>query len=137
IMVVEDADRFGLAQLHQLRGRVGRGAAQSWCWLVGDPKTEEGKRRMDVMASTTDGFVIAEEDLRLRGAGEVLGTRQSGLPELRHADLARDGKLVADTRQAANDLLDADPALSEPGHAALKEAVRAGYGEKLELGAVG
>jgi ATP-dependent DNA helicase RecG len=137
VMVIEDADRFGLAQLHQLRGRVGRGAAQSFCFLIGEPKTEEGKQRLEVMASTTDGFVIAEEDLRLRGPGEVLGTRQSGLPELRHADLVKDQRLVVEARQDADALVRADPLLGKTEHAALKAAVRAGFGAKLELSTVG
>ncbi|HTB22722.1 MAG TPA: ATP-dependent DNA helicase RecG [bacterium] len=137
VMVIEDADRFGLAQLHQLRGRVGRGAAQSYCFLVGDPSTEEGRRRLEVMASTNDGFVIAEEDMRLRGPGEVLGTRQSGLPELRHADLVKDQGLVAAARKAADALIREDPALAQKEHAALAAAVKAGFGAKLELGTVG
>ena len=137
VMVVEDADRFGLAQLHQLRGRVGRGAARSFCFVVGRPRTDEGRKRLEVMVATTDGFVIAEEDLRLRGPGEVLGTRQSGLPELQHADLVRDQALVVDARQDAHVLITEDPGLELPEHQALKEAVQAGFGAKLELGSVG
>jgi ATP-dependent DNA helicase RecG len=137
VMVIEDADRFGLAQLHQLRGRVGRGVAQSYCFLVGDPKTDEGRQRLEIMASTNDGFVIAEEDLRLRGHGEILGTRQSGLPELRHADFSKDQHLVLDARQAADALIREDPLLVRAEHQALNAAVKAGFGAKLELGNVG
>jgi len=137
LMVIEDADRFGLAQLHQLRGRVGRGHAQSYCYLIGDPKTEEGKKRLEVMATTTDGFVIAEEDLRLRGPGEVLGVRQSGLPELRQADLLKDGEILLRARREAQALESADPGLQRPEHAGLKAAVQGRFGLKLELGTVG
>lgn len=137
LMVIEDADRFGLAQLHQLRGRVGRGHAQSACYLIGEPKTEEGRKRLEVMATTTDGFLIAEEDLRLRGPGEVLGVRQSGLPELRQADLVKDGDLLLRARQEALALETADPGLRFPEHAGLKAAVERRFGPKLELGAVG
>jgi ATP-dependent DNA helicase RecG len=137
LMVIEDADRFGLAQLHQLRGRVGRGHAQSYCYLIGDPKTDEGNKRLEVMATTTDGFVIAEEDLRLRGPGEVLGVRQSGLPELRQADLLKDSELLMRARREAQALAAADPGLQLPEHAGLKAAVQGRFGLKLELGAVG
>jgi ATP-dependent DNA helicase RecG len=137
VMVIEDADRFGLAQLHQLRGRVGRGTAQSHCWLVGDPKTDEGLKRLEVMASTTDGFVIAEEDLKLRGPGEVLGTRQSGMPELRQADLLKDGDILVEARKAAHALELRDPGLRQAEHAILKDAVASRFGAKLELGSVG
>ena len=136
-MVVEDADRFGLAQLHQLRGRVGRGAARSYCWLVADPKTEEGRRRLDAMARSNDGFFLAEEDLRLRGPGEVLGTRQSGLPELRQADLLRDQALLMAAKKAAAELFSQDPGLAQPAHQALKEGMRRRFGLRIELASVG
>jgi ATP-dependent DNA helicase RecG len=136
-MVIEDADRFGLAQLHQLRGRVGRGAAKSYCWLVGAPKTEEGRRRLEIMSKTNDGFVLAEEDLCLRGAGELLGTRQSGLNELRQADLLKDQALVLETRQAAGALFLKDPNLDQAVHKELKRAMLARFGLKMELGSVG
>ena len=137
VMVVEDADHFGLAQLHQLRGRVGRGAAKSYCWLVGEPKTPEGKARLEAMSRSNDGFFLAEEDLRLRGPGELLGTRQSGLPELRQADLLKDHALLVAAKQASHELLEADPSLSKPAHRSLKAGMQRRFGLKIELGSVG
>jgi len=124
VMVVEDADRFGLAQLHQLRGRVGRGAERAYCILIASPAGEEGRRRLQVMTETTDGFRIAQEDLLLRGPGEILGTRQHGLPDLRVADLHRDLPLLEAARAAAEAIVRADPALRAAEHRALREAVR-------------
>jgi ATP-dependent DNA helicase RecG len=117
IMVVEHAERFGLAQLHQLRGRVGRGAAKSSCLLIYyGPLGETAKARLKTMRDTDDGFVIAEEDLRLRGAGELLGTRQSGMPEFRLADLSVHADLLAVARDDAQLILTRDPDLqSERG----------------------
>lgn len=113
VMVIEHAERFGLAQLHQLRGRVGRGEKPSSCLLMFDPQlTETARARLKTMRDTEDGFVIAEEDLRLRGAGEVLGTRQSGLPEFRMADLAVHGDLLAAARDDAKLIVDRDPDLA-------------------------
>ena len=125
VMVIEDADRFGLAQLHQLRGRVGRGAHASFCVLLADPKTDEGAERMRVLTETNDGFRIAEEDLRLRGPGEFYGTRQSGLPALRIADVLRDVEILKEARQAAFALLAKDPKLARPEHGALRSAIQA------------
>ncbi|HXC64817.1 MAG TPA: helicase-related protein, partial [bacterium] len=120
VMVIEDADRFGLAQLHQLRGRVGRGHAQSYCFLIGDPKTEEGRKRLEVMATTSDGFVIAEEDLRLRGPGEMLGKRQSGLEAFRMADRVAHADLLAVAHDDARLILGRDPELKSPRGEALR-----------------
>ena len=119
VMVVEHAERFGLAQLHQLRGRVGRGERPSYCMLIhADPLSETARKRLKTMSETDDGFLIAEEDLKLRGAGELLGTRQSGLPEFRLADLQVHGDLLAAARDDAALLLDRDPDLeSQRGHA--------------------
>ncbi|TAN63679.1 MAG: ATP-dependent DNA helicase RecG, partial [Magnetospirillum sp.] len=115
VMVIEHAERFGLAQLHQLRGRVGRGDKDSRCLLLyGHPLGEVAKARLEIMRATEDGFAIAEEDLRLRGGGEMLGTRQSGLPEFRLADLARHGELLAAARDAAALILGRDPDLQSP-----------------------
>jgi ATP-dependent DNA helicase RecG len=124
VMVVEDAERFGLAQLHQLRGRVGRGEHQSYCVLLGDARTPEGEARLQVMASTTDGFRIAEEDLRLRGPGEFYGTRQSGLPSLRIANVVRDLGVLEQAREDAQQLVEGDPDLAEPEHRILAGQVR-------------
>ena len=121
VMVIEQAERFGLAQLHQLRGRVGRGSEASTCLLLYKPPlSENARRRLTIMRETEDGFVIAEEDLKLRGAGEVLGTRQSGLPETRVADLASHGDLLSIARDDAALLLTLDPELTSPRGEALR-----------------
>ncbi|CUU11331.1 ATP-dependent DNA helicase RecG [Armatimonadetes bacterium GBS] len=122
-MIIEDAERFGLAQLHQLRGRVGRGEHQSYCVLIADPKTDEGKARMEIMTRTNNGFLIAEEDLRIRGPGEIYGTRQSGMPSFRVADLVKDMHLLEVARREAFRLLERDPDLNLPQPQRLKEAV--------------
>ena len=124
IMVVEHAERFGLAQLHQLRGRVGRGTARSTCLLVYQaPLGAIAKQRLAALRATDDGFVIAEEDLRLRGAGELLGTKQSGLPEFHFADFAVHGELVAAARDDARMVLNSDPALKTPRGENLRTAL--------------
>jgi len=121
IMVIEHAERFGLAQLHQLRGRIGRGAKPSTCLLVYTaPLSATAKSRLSILRETDDGFRIAEEDLRLRGAGEVLGTRQSGLPAMRLADLAIHGELLATAREDALLILSRDPQLTSPRGDALR-----------------
>ena len=118
VMVVENAERFGLSQLHQLRGRVGRGGEQSYCILMsGNKLTTESKQRLDAMVSTNDGFEIANIDLKLRGPGDLQGTQQSGILDFKLADLIRDEKLVAYTRNLAMNLLDNDPDLSKPQNA--------------------
>jgi ATP-dependent DNA helicase RecG len=124
IMVVEHAERFGLAQLHQLRGRVGRGTARSTCLLVYQaPLGAIAKQRLEALRATDDGFVIAEEDLRLRGAGELLGTKQSGLPEFHFADFAVHGDLVAAARDDARMVLQSDPTLKTPRGENLRTAL--------------
>jgi ATP-dependent DNA helicase RecG len=123
VLVVEHAERFGLSQLHQLRGRIGRSDREAWCLLFGDPGTEEGRRRLRTLARTNDGFEIAEEDLRLRGPGEVMGTRQHGLPALRIANLVDDLDLVRVARRDAFALASRDPELRDPAHAALRREV--------------
>ncbi len=135
VIVIEDADRFGMAQLHQLRGRVGRGSTQSYCLLIGDPKTDDGAARLTTMAQTTDGFLIAEEDLKLRGPGDFYGTRQSGVQALPFLDILRDVPVLKEARDEAFALLQADPSLSRPEHAALKAAVRAQFKRSAGLSA--
>lgn len=123
VMVVEDAERFGLAQLHQLRGRVGRGDRQSFCILIADPRTDEGRERLNVMIRTVNGFEIAEEDLRIRGPGEFYGTRQSGIPSLRIANILRDVDILERSREDAFALVKTDPRLAAPRYARLRTEV--------------
>jgi ATP-dependent DNA helicase RecG len=113
VMVIENADRFGLAQLHQLRGRVGRGAQQSFCFLIADAKSEPTRERLGIMEQTNDGFVIAEKDLELRGPGEFMGYRQSGLPDLILADLVKDARTLEEARNIAIELVKEDPELAQ------------------------
>lgn len=134
IMVVENAERFGLSQLHQLRGRVGRGRHQSYCILISDAQNEEALRRLTVMVRTNNGFEIAEEDLKLRGPGDFFGARQHGLPNLHIADLASDMAILKEAQQAAIELLSADPALQAPEHAGLRAGVRQLFGKVGEEG---
>ncbi len=119
VMVVEHAERFGLSQLHQLRGRVGRGSAQSSCYLLMQRPGEDAWRRLSIMERSTDGFVIAEADLEIRGPGDFIGTRQAGLPELSLANLARDQAILQQARQDAGELLQADPQLQRPEYRSL------------------
>lgn len=122
VMVIENAERFGLSQLHQLRGRVGRGAEQSFCILLtGHKLSHDGRERIQTMVQTTDGFVIAETDLRLRGPGNIEGTQQSGMLRFLLADLARDGQILAAARAVAAQILEKDPTLASPEHARLRQ----------------
>jgi ATP-dependent DNA helicase RecG len=123
VMVIEDAYRFGLSQLHQLRGRVGRGADQSFCVLVSEARTEDARRRLDALVSTSDGFKIAEIDLQLRGPGEMAGTKQHGNLGLRIADLVSDGRVLEEAREAAIRLVELDPRLELGEHALLRARV--------------
>ena len=123
LMVVENADRFGLSQLHQLRGRVGRGRHQSYCVLVTSTRNPDSRARLKVLTRTTDGFQIAEEDLKLRGPGDFFGQRQHGLPQLRIADLAGDMRALKEAQLAARELLERDPGLKRPEHAPLLKQV--------------
>ena len=120
LMVVENAERFGLSQLHQLRGRVGRGSHRSWCVLVSDATSPEARARLQVMASTSDGFAVAEEDLKLRGPGDFFGSRQHGLPAMHIADLRGDMQVLTQAREAADALMAEDPALERPENAPLR-----------------
>ncbi|MER3425524.1 MAG: DNA helicase RecG, partial [Nitrospiraceae bacterium] len=158
VMLVEHAERFGLAQLHQLRGRVGRGVQQSYCLLLlaraggkavkseASPSTTPlscspstssvARRRLEALVKSADGFVIAEEDLRIRGPGEFFGLRQWGPPEFRAANLIRDGVLLEQARREAFALLEADPHLEAPAHHALRAAMLQRWKAKLDLGSV-
>jgi ATP-dependent DNA helicase RecG len=120
VMVVEHPERFGLSQLHQLRGRVGRGGDRSYCFLVHEGSGLDTRERLAVMEETNDGFRIAEEDLRLRGPGELIGLRQHGLTDLKLANLVRDVTILAAARRAALALLEKDPEIAKPAHAAIR-----------------
>jgi ATP-dependent DNA helicase RecG len=130
-MIVEDADRFGLLQLHQLRGRIGRGPHPSWCTLLADPSTPEGQARLEAMRDSSDGFELAERDLDIRGAGEVFGERQAGFTDLKLGRLPRDEPVVIEARAVAERILDADPELEE--HAQLREEVEDLLGDAVEF----
>jgi ATP-dependent DNA helicase RecG len=128
IMVIESAQRFGLSQLHQLRGRVGRGSEKSYCILLSDRKlSEEAKIRIKTMTETNDGFKIAEADLKLRGPGNIMGTQQSGIIRLKIADLVNDIHLMMLARKEAGYLLQNDPSLSRPGNRMVKENLEEMY----------
>ncbi len=138
LMIIEHAERFGLSQLHQLRGRVGRGRAKSRCILLTSGRlSEDGEKRLRVMESTSDGFRIAEADLEIRGPGDFLGTRQSGLPDFRVANILRDGALLEHARRVAFELLESDADLSSQEHAPLRAELLRRWGKRLELAAIG
>ncbi|EAT16307.1 ATP-dependent DNA helicase RecG [Desulfuromonas acetoxidans] len=137
-MVIEHAERFGLAQLHQLRGRVGRGAAKSYCVLVPSEQcSHDGQQRLNIMQSSNDGFVIAEADLELRGPGEFLGTRQAGIENFRVANLLRDASLLEQAREDALQLIEQDDFLTSPQYYAVRETLKQRWGSRLELASVG
>ena len=133
IMVIENAERFGLAQLHQLRGRVGRGEHQSYCLLISENESQISKQRAEIMASTNDGFVIAEEDLKLRGPGEFFGVRQHGVPELKLADLGKHARILGAARSEANFILQEDPTLSHQENQPLKQRIQTLFHQVEEL----
>ena len=123
VMIIEHGERFGLSQMHQLRGRVGRGAFRSYCIIVlGEHFSAESKERAYIMQKTSDGFKIAEKDLELRGPGELLGEKQSGLPGFKTAHLIRDSQILYKAKEAALDLVSVDPDLEKPEHKSLKSA---------------
>jgi ATP-dependent DNA helicase RecG len=136
-LIVEHAERFGLSQLHQLRGRVSRGSIAGQCYLFADAVTEEAQQRLRTLTRTTDGFALAEQDARLRGVGEFFGTKQHGLGELRFADPVADRELLQLARKDAFDLVAKDAGLRRPQHELLRQAVLERYGETLELAEVG
>lgn len=133
VMVIENCERFGLAQLHQLRGRVGRSAMQSHCILICGKETEVAAKRNEIMVNSTDGFTIAEEDLKLRGPGEIFGTRQHGLPELNIADLVKHVDVLEKVKEVAQDILEEDPYLRDPDNQVLRERVKKMFGENIQL----
>jgi ATP-dependent DNA helicase RecG len=133
-LLVENAERFGLAQLHQLRGRIGRGEQTSTCVLIEGSGNPEAMERLRILEASNDGFVIAEEDLRLRGSGDILGTEQSGLPPLRIADLYRDADLIAVASREAGRILREDPSLSRQEHSALRHLMALHAGRLKETG---
>ena len=137
LMVIEHAERFGLAQLHQLRGRVTRGATAGECFLFADPATKEAKERLRALVRTRDGFALAELDARLRGAGELLGTRQHGIDELRFGSLLGDIDLLRLARKDAFAIVAADAGLRQPQHVFLRQAVLQRYGQTMDLAEVG
>lgn len=137
VMVIEHADRFGLATLHQLRGRIGRGADRSFCVLLGTPRNELAAQRIRAMLSTNDGFKIADEDLALRGPGELFGTAQHGIPQLRAGNLSSDVRIIESSRAAAHEIIALDPRLSLPGHQMLRERLRIAYKGRLGLISIG
>jgi len=137
VMLVEHAERFGLSQLHQLRGRVGRGPWKSYCILLSAARSDDARRRIAAMTETNDGFRIAEVDLSVRGPGDFFGTRQSGLPEFRVADLLRDATALEEARGEAVAIVKADPRLIEPAHRPLRAALLARWRGKLDLASVG
>jgi ATP-dependent DNA helicase RecG len=137
VMMVEHAERFGLAQLHQLRGRIGRGAAKSTCILMAEPETEEAQRRIQVMCETSDGFRIAEEDLKLRGPGEFFGTRQHGMPELMIGNVIEDYDLLRLARNEAFTWIEKDPALAQPDSEPLRRALVKRFKDTMKLIEVG
>jgi ATP-dependent DNA helicase RecG len=129
VMVIEDADRFGLSQLHQLRGRLSRGVGPNYCYLIADPTTPEGEERIAAMVASDDGFVLAEQDLRIRGQGTVFGARQAGAADLRIADVLRDTRLLIDARREAFALVAADPGLAD--HPEIATEVQALLGDAV------
>ncbi len=137
LMTIESAQNFGLTQLHQLRGRIGRGSHPGFCTAFADLKNEEAKHRLSAFVSSTDGFELAQLDLELRGPGNLLGTRQHGLPPLYIADLVRDGELLTEARQDALAMIAADPGLTQPEHQPLRQKTLRIYSKVLELGDVG
>jgi len=134
IMLIENAERFGLSQLHQLRGRIGRSGFKSTCVLISDAQNDEAKQRLKVMTQTTDGFKIADEDLKLRGPGDFFGARQHGLPELRIADMMTDTALLHETQSAAREIAARDRELTLPENSALRTAVAALFSTVAQSG---
>jgi ATP-dependent DNA helicase RecG len=138
MMIIESAQRFGLSQLHQLRGRVGRGAEQSYCILVTPYElSADTRKRMEIMTESNDGFVIAEADLKLRGPGDLGGTQQSGIPfNLRIADLVRDSNILYKAREVAEQIIETDPNLEQPEHIVLQRQLKKLMGNRYDWGRI-
>jgi ATP-dependent DNA helicase RecG len=137
VMLIENAERFGLSQLHQLRGRIGRGGHESYCILLSDPGSEKAVGRLKAIEETLDGFEIAEIDMDIRGPGELFGTKQHGLPEIRFGNIARDFDIMEAARKEAFRLIEKDPNLIEEHHRLLKGALAERFKGKMELIRVG
>jgi ATP-dependent DNA helicase RecG len=137
VMTILSAQRFGLAQLHQLRGRVSRGKHAGYCGLLAEESTEKAQERLQAMVETTDGFRLAEVDFQQRGPGDLMGTQQHGMPPLRIANLQRDQAILEEARTAAKKLLEIDPGLADPNHVRLRQMALIRYGRALDLGDVG
>jgi ATP-dependent DNA helicase RecG len=137
LMTIEGGERFGLAQLHQLRGRISRGSSPGYLCVFATPASDEAKERLEAFTKTSDGFELADIDFRLRGPGDLFGTRQHGLPPLRIADLHRDAAVVEEARRDAQSLIESDPDLANPAFNRLRRMVFHRYGEALDLGDVG
>jgi ATP-dependent DNA helicase RecG len=138
LMVIEHAERFGLSQLHQLRGRVGRSDYPSQCILLAQySKSDDARQRLKIMEQTTDGFKVAEEDFSIRGPGEFLGTRQSGIPDFRIANIIKDAKILSEARQEAFRMVAQDPELAQEEHNITKQVLRERWKGRLELASIG
>jgi len=138
LMVIEHAERFGLSQLHQLRGRVGRSDYPSQCILLAQySKSDDARQRLKIMEQTTDGFKVAEEDFAIRGPGEFLGTRQSGIPDFRIANIVKDAKILSEARQEAFRMVSRDPELVWEEHTITKQVLRERWKGRLELASIG
>ena len=134
VMLIESAERFGLSQLHQLRGRVGRGAEQSFCILMsGNKLSEDAQQRLKTMVRTSDGFEIAEEDLKLRGPGDLMGTQQSGILDLKLADLVKDNSILLYARQIAIETLEEDPALTLTKNKNISQCLSRSYAKSMAM----
>lgn len=132
VMMIENAERFGLAQLHQLRGRVGRGSHQSYCIMVNGSGGKDTMERLDILNRSNDGFYIASEDLKLRGPGDIFGVRQSGALEFRIGDVFTDANLLKQVSEEVNEILDDDPELEKEEHLELKRQIDLYLGERYE-----
>ena len=133
VMVIENCERFGLAQMHQLRGRVGRGSERSYCFLVMEHESEIALERARILTESSDGFTIAEEDLRLRGPGEIFGTKQHGIPELNISDLVSHADVLEKAKEAAEQILNDDPHLEHDQNLPLKKRVKSMFGDDIRL----